>query len=131
MDILYYNQWKNIILGGYFVNFNQLIPFIESEEEEGYRLNLWQPMMKQWDLPKNRTKENEKFEQFLSKMMEMERACVEEGDDRPVIFLRKNLQECKIDIIKRNGEKWTYILHPFGYNENWEIFDVIRGNKKE
>ena len=84
-------------------------------------------MMKSWGIIKNNPIEkNKDFEKFISKMMEMERACIEEGDQRPIVFLRKDFLECRVEIIKKNGERWTYILNPFGYEGNWEIFDVVR-----
>jgi len=112
------------------MNLKQIAPLIEKEHEQAYLLNLWHPMMKQWGITKNDAKDEHDFKRFISKMMEIERACVEEGDKRPIVFMRKDFLECKVIIYKKNKEKWIYFLQPFGYDGNWEIFNVSREKTK-
>ncbi|MFV9511571.1 hypothetical protein [Tepidibacillus sp. LV47] len=103
----------------------QIQPFIKETKENGFILDIWQTMLKQWRVSKNiPIKDQADLEQFISKMMEIERACVEEGDGRPIVFMKKDLQECHVIIEKNNGEKRRYVLHPYGYNMQWEIFKV-------
>ncbi|TCS83111.1 hypothetical protein [Tepidibacillus fermentans] len=105
--------------------FEQIQPYIKEIKDEGFILEIWQAMLNQWRVLQNISIEDQAdFEQFLSKMMEIERACVEEGDQRPIVFMKKDLQECHVEIAKRNGEKWRYVLHPYGYQMQWEIFKV-------
>lgn len=104
--------------------------FIVVENEDEYILNIWQPLMKKWGRIQNtNNKNNHKFESFLSKMMEMERVCLEEGDERPIVSISKEFNESKVIIKKRSGERWIYYLNPYGYQENWEIFKVEREKK--
>ena len=106
------------------MNFDQIKPFIVKTIEEGYTLELWNKMLTTWGIKNNKNEESE-FEQFLSKLMEFHRACVEEGDKMPTIFMKKDFRECRIELVKLNGKRITYVLHPFGYNGQWEIFRVV------
>ncbi len=107
--------------------FNELKPFIIKELEERYIINVWQPMMRIFKNSK-RTNNNEhhSFENLLSKLMEFERACVEIGDHDVVVSIYKNFKKAQIEINKKDGEFWTYELQPYGYQGNWEIFNVTR-----
>ncbi|GBF10288.1 hypothetical protein [Tepidibacillus sp. HK-1] len=118
------------------MNLKQLESFIHEVTDEGYILNLWEPMMKEWTISSTRQvlTEHDKedqidFERFISKMMEMERACMEEKDQRPTVIMRKDFRECKVELQKANGEVWVYILQPYGYQGTWEIFRVDRKKK--
>jgi len=109
----------------------QLRPFIHETIEDGYLLDIWNNMMSRWNISQNFTqKDLDEFEQFLSKLMEIERACVEEGDDYPIVVMKSNLYECFVQINKSNEQNWTYVLHPYGYHQQWEIFNVIREGRK-
>jgi len=104
------------------VELQTIMSYIVGENEAEYVLNIWEPMLSKWQLEE----EKSEWEGFLSKMMEMERACVEEGDQRPIVTINKSLNECRVKITKRNNEIWTYILLPYGFQKNWEIFKVDR-----
>ncbi len=109
------------------MNFDQIQSFIIEERDNGYLLDVWKSMQRKWKL--SFAESNTVYgslESFLSKLLEFQRACTEDGDSEPEVWINNAFQESHIALQKKNGERWRYILHPTGFQGNWEIFKVIR-----
>lgn len=106
--------------------YKEIEPFIIEEKENYFVIDVWNPKL--YKLGKLIQKTDSDFEQYLSKLMEFERACVDKTDSRPIVRMRKDFFESIIELPKQNGEILVYTLHPSGFNGQWEIFKVDRTN---
>lgn len=113
------------------MNLEQMSAFIIEEKDNGYLLDVWKPMLSVWSINLKTNDNTYLLESFLSKMMEFQRACLEEGDQLKEVWINKDFKECHIHLIKHTGAFWKYTLAPSGFKGQWEIFDVIRAKEKK
>lgn len=111
------------------MKYEHIKPYIQLENDNEYILELWNrniisfnPIIEDGKAIYNN------FEQFLSKMLEIERTFIEKVDQRPEIALKKDFKECLVKIKKQNGDLVLLTLYPYGYWGSWEIFKVDKSN---